>query len=159
MQYSFEKQYTRAEKHFRRAIELDLKYALAYAELGWILIKKQQYRPARKALIQAVKFNPNYYWSRLYLANVNWHLRRLKEAEEHYRAALQISPLDSLAYLLLGDFLSCEQRGNAEYYLKKAHLITPNDDAVLYHLGKHYYFNLKDEEAGFYLKKASRKGN
>lgn len=157
--YRLGKQYKKAEKHLHRAIEIDPKYALAYAELGSLLLDNREGHPARTVLKKSVKLDPNYYWSRLHLAITNWHLRRLKEAEEQYRAALKIAPSDALATAFLGDFLSCEQKTNAAYYLKKAVAIDPGNDVALYSMGKYYYRNYRDKEALFYLKKAARKGH
>ncbi len=159
VRYTLETQYKKAEKHLRQAIEIDPKYALAYAELGHVLLSKKQFHSARNNLRKSVKFNPNYYWARLYLAITNWHLRRLKDAEEQYRSILKITPSDSLANACLGDFLSCEQRGNPEHYLKKAIAIAPSDDLALYFMGKHCYRNYRDEDAIYYLKKAAQKGH
>src|SRR5690349_15148008 len=39
LEYNLFGQYARAEKHFRRAIEIDPKYSIAYAELGFILAR------------------------------------------------------------------------------------------------------------------------
>ena len=157
--YRFGKQYTKAEKHLRRAIAIDRKYSLAYAELGWVLIHKGLFPQARRTLLRAVKFDPDNYWTRLYLANANWHLHRLKEAEEQHRAVLRITPSDSDVHAFLGDFLSSEQRGNGEYYLKKAISINPSNDIALYYMGKHYYRIYCDEKARYYLKKSARKGH
>ncbi len=119
VKYKFKNQRSRAEKHFRRAIEIDPRYGLAYSELGSVLVHKGLYSQARSILLKVVKFSADNYWARLYLANANWHLRRLKDAEEQYRAVQKASPSDSLANACLGDFLSCEQRGSPEPYLKK----------------------------------------
>lgn len=159
VRYRVERQYKKAEKHLRQAIAIDKKYALAYAELGWVLVHKGLYPQARNSLRRSVTFDPDNYWTRLYLANANWHLHRLKEAEEQQRAALRINPSDSDAHAFLGDFLSSEQRGNGEYYLKKAVSLDPNNKLALYYMGKHYYRNYCDEKARYYLKKAARKGH
>ena len=159
VRYREGKQYKKAERHLRQAIEIDYKYALAYAELGTVLLDKGLFPQARSTLMKSIKFAPKNYWARLYLANANWHLRRLKEAENQYRAAIKIAPSEALPNSCLGDFLSCEQKANAEYYLKNAIAIDPGDEHALYNMGKHLYRNHCDKEALFYLKKAARKGH
>ncbi len=159
VRYRVGKQYTKAEKHLRRAIAIDTKYALAYAELGWVLVHRKHYPQARNILIKSVKFCPDNHWARLYLALANWLLRRLKETEVQYRAALQITPSDSDVNAFLGDFLSSEQRGNGLHYLQKAVSIDPGNVLALYYMGKHYYRNYRDEEASHYLKRSARRGH
>ena len=154
-----DRQYSRAEKHFRRALEIEPKYALAYAELGYVLFKKKRYQESYKALQRSVRLDPDYYWSRLYLAVTNVVLRRLKEAERQYHQAIRIAPQDSLGYALLGDFLSMEQRADAEKYLKKAITLNSSNESALYYMGKHLLRNNRDKEAMMYLRKAARKGH
>ncbi len=154
-----DRQYSRAEKHFRRALEIDPKYALAYAELGSVLFKKKEYQESYKALQRSVRQDPDYYWSRLYLAVTNVVLRRLKEAEKQYHQAIRIAPQDSMGYALLGDFLSMEQRADAEKYLKKAIALDPSCESALYYMSKHLLRNNRGKEAMMYLRKAARKGH
>ncbi len=157
--YRDERQYSRAEKHFRYAIEIDPKYAIAYAELGLTLFRKGLYRESRIVLRRSIRLDPDNYWSRLYLAIANWQLRRLKEAEEQYQEALRIEPTEAYGYAVLGDFLSMEQRGDGEKYLKKAMSLNPADELTQYYMGKHLSNEYRDSEATIYLRKSARKGN
>jgi tetratricopeptide (TPR) repeat protein len=157
--YELNGQYSKAEKHFRRAIEIDPKYGIAYAELGFVLAKTRGYDESYRMLRRAVKLDPDYYWARMYFAMVNWKLHRLKEAEKQYREALRIAPDDSLACASLGYFLSSEQRGNGEKYLKRAIVLDPTNAVALYYMATHLHWENRESQAISYLKKAARRGH
>jgi tetratricopeptide (TPR) repeat protein len=151
-----------AEKHLKRAIELDPEYALAYAQLGELLAKYQDRRKeAVDVLRSAVKHNPDDGWSRAYLAFSLWTLRRLKAAEDEYRKLLELWPNEGLAYWCYGDFLACEKNDSstAEWYLRKGVEIEPEGQFTNYYLGKHLFHWNRDEEAKIFLTKAARLGH
>src|SRR5215216_6205288 len=54
-----------AEKQLKRAIEINPRYAFAYAELGKLLVKDRP-KEATSLLMKAVDYNPNDGWSRAY---------------------------------------------------------------------------------------------
>jgi tetratricopeptide (TPR) repeat protein len=168
VEYKLRGQYARAEKHLRRAIEIDPDYAIAYAELGFILIRhKKGVRDKIKAteairlLKKSIKLYPNYGWSRVYLANALWGVRKLKAADEQYRKVIELWPNDSLSYWCYGGFLAYEGTNDslAEEYLRKAIELDPKDDEANYNLGKHLHYWDRNDEARKYLKKAARKGH
>lgn len=91
-----------AEKHLKRAIEIDPKYALAYAELGALLAgQKNRSKEAVGYLKRAIAHNPDDGWSRAYLANALWELRKLKAAEDQFRQLLELWPTNAFAVLVL----------------------------------------------------------
>jgi len=153
-----------AEKHLRRAIEIDRKYSLAYAELGQLLSgsgQNDRTRESVRLLRKAVGYDPDDGWSRAYLANGLWTLRRLKAAEEQYRKLLELWPDNSLPYWCYGDFLAYESKdtSTAESYLRRAIEIDPKDELNNYHLGKHLLYWGRTVEAKRYLRKAARLGH
>jgi protein O-mannosyl-transferase len=150
-----------AEKHLRRAIEIDPKLARAYAELGHLLVgQKDRFKEATSVLRRAVKYNFDDGWSMAYLAYALWRLRRLKEADEQYRRLIELWPNEALPYWCYGDFLASERknRSTAEWYLRKAVEIEPNQSAN-YFLGKHLVRWDQQKEAKKFLTKSSRQGH
>ncbi|MEW6207790.1 MAG: tetratricopeptide repeat protein [Acidobacteriota bacterium] len=161
-EYRLRKKYARAEKHLRRAIEIDPRYALAYAELGCVLLhNKNKTKDASRLLRKSVRLDPNNRWSRAYLGNALWRLRRLKAADEQYRKLIEIWPDNSLSYWCYGGFLACESDDTslAESYLRKAVELDPKDPAANYELGKNLLYWERKDEAIKYLKKAARLGH
>ena len=151
-----------AEKHLKRAIEIDPKYALAYAGLGELLAgQKDRIKEAVSVLRKAVDYKPDDGWSRAYLANALWRLRKLKAAEKQYRKLLELWPDYSLPYWCYGGFLACESKDSstAERYLRKAVEIDPRGKEANYYLGKHLLYWDRKEEARTFLAKAARLGH
>ena len=151
-----------AEKHLRRAIELDPKYALAYAELGALLARqKDRTKEAVGYLKSAIDHNPEDGYSRAYLANALWRLRKLKAAEDQYCRLLELWPTNSLPYWAYGDFLAYERNNasTAEWYLRKAIEIEPKSEITNYHLGKHLLYWDRKDEAKRFLTNAARLGH
>ena len=152
----------RAEKHLKRAIEIDPKYALAHAELGQLLSgQKGRTKEAARLLRRAVNYDPNDRWSRAYLANALWTLRKLKAADEQYCRLMELWPDYSLPFWSYGSFLACESNDDstAEKYLRKAIEIDPGGEFSNYTLGKHLLYWDRKEEAKRFLKKAAQLGH
>jgi tetratricopeptide (TPR) repeat protein len=151
-----------AEKHLKRAIAIDPKYALAYAELGALLAgQENRLKEAVGYLKRAIAHNPNDGWSRAYLANALWKLRKLKAAEDQFRQLLELWPTNALPYWCYGDFLASERNdpATAERYLRKALEIEPKGESPNYYLGKHLLHWNREEEANRFLKNATRLGH
>jgi tetratricopeptide (TPR) repeat protein len=167
VEFRIRKQYKRAEKHLRRAIEIDPGYAIAYAELGWLLLRDQNgvRQPSKvaesvKLLKKSIKIYPHNGWARIYLANAYWGLRKYKAADEQYRTVIELWPQDSIPYWCYGSFLAYEGKDKilAEKYLRHAVQLDPKDAEANYNLGKHLYYWNNNHEAIKYLKKAVKLG-
>jgi superkiller protein 3 len=161
-EYSLRKQYARAEKHLRRALEIDPKYALAYAELGWVFLRrKKELGETIRMLKKSIRLNPDYGWSRIYLANALWQHKKYKAANEQYRKAIEIWPDSAVVYWCYGSFLAYEGESNAmaEEYLRRAVELDPKDGAANYNLGKHLLNWNRRREAVRYLRKAAKQGH
>jgi tetratricopeptide (TPR) repeat protein len=168
VEYRLRGQYARSEKHLRRAIEIDPDYSLAYAELGWTLLQhrkgvrdKTRATEAIPLLKKSIKLNPNYGWSRIYLANALWGFRKLKAAGEQYRKVIELWSDYSLSYWCYGGFLAWEGINDtlAEEYLRKAIELDPRDEAANYNLGKHLHDGGRNNEAIKFLRKAAKQGH
>lgn len=166
------REYDDAIEHFTKAIEIDPMYGIAYAELAFTLIlaykSQTSKQPSKEILIQAegylmksIECDPLYGWSRCYLANVLWSQRKIRKAHEQYKELIKIWPDDSLSHWTIGDFLACEDinRDNAEYHLKKAIELDPENAVAHYHLGKALLKWERNSGAKIELEKASKLGH
>ena len=92
----------RSREHFRRAIELDPKFALPYAYMvsvyqhltdgGYVAEPDVTYETALKHADRAVQLNPGLPIARAYRGSILQQLRRYDEALREYRLAVQYGP-------------------------------------------------------------------
>jgi Flp pilus assembly protein TadD len=104
--------YADAQVEFEKAVELDPTYADAYHNLGSALAEQARWDEAivayRKALAQTIYARPETTYNNLGYAY--WALDRRREAEEAFRAALQLEPKLVPSHFWLGVLLEKEGR-------------------------------------------------
>lgn len=153
--------YELAERHLRRAIEIDRRYAYAYAQLGRCVMKDgKRLSEARRLLRRSIALDPKHGWARLYLAIASWTFGDEEGAEEQYRAAIRLSPKWHYARVLYGDFLSATDRvtrGGAQ--LRKALAMHPDCAPGHYYLAKHRERVGDTEGAALAMAKAAKLGD
>ena len=91
-----------AERHFRRAIDLDPTYARAYAELGtlfavrfendWTVLQKADREKAMFYAKKAVALDPDLWMAHYALGRLHSVLSNLDAAEEHLERAMSLQP-------------------------------------------------------------------
>jgi tetratricopeptide (TPR) repeat protein len=157
---------------FQRAIAIDPDYAVAHAELGFILMRRNDDRAYRQTaadmqqlalyhLRRAVELDPEYHWSRLYLANLLWQLKRVRQARVHFEAAARLRPDDGFVLSACADFLSVQSGGSdrVEPRFRKAVERAPEEPAVRYQYGQHLLRTKRYGEARRELLLADRLGH
>lgn len=101
-----------AEAEFLKAVELDPTYADAYHNLGSTYAEQGKWEDAitayKKALAQTIYTSPENTYNNLGYAY--WALDRRKEAEDAFRAALQLEPKLVPSHFWLGVLLQKEGR-------------------------------------------------
>jgi tetratricopeptide (TPR) repeat protein len=114
-----------AQADFEKAIALDPTYADAFHNLGSAFAEQGKWEEAigayKKALAQTLYASPETTYNNLGYAY--WALDRRKEAEEAFRAALQLEPKLVPSHFWLGVLLQREGRGDEA----KAHLRAARD--------------------------------
>ncbi len=101
-----------AQAEFQRAIDLDPAYAEALTNLGVTLAQQGRWEDAIAAYRKAISL-PIYPSPEVAYANLGWaylNLNKPREAEESYRAAVQLQPRFSQAYYFLGVVLDRQGR-------------------------------------------------
>jgi tetratricopeptide (TPR) repeat protein len=104
--------YPDAQAEFQKAVELDPTYADAFHNLGSAYAEQGKWEDAivayRKALAQTIYASPENTYNNLGYAY--WALDRRKEAEEAFRAALQLEPKLVPSHFWLGVLLDKDGR-------------------------------------------------
>ena len=91
--YNWLSEYSKAEKYFKRALEIDKDNEYALAELGIVYLNKGDTRQSKELLTKSLKINDATY-SCPYEGLGLLYLRegKLKEAEENFQKAIQVNP-------------------------------------------------------------------
>ena len=119
-------QFKDAELHFKKAIELNPKYAEAYANLGALYAKHKEYDKAIKLYQECIKIKPTYAGAYTNLGNALNKTGRHEEAVYFHKAAISLDAKSAnhfsncaSAYKNLGRF------SEAKEYYKKALSLEP----------------------------------
>lgn len=121
-----------AQVELQKAVELDPQYAEAHHNLGLTLAQQGKAEEAiaayRKALSLPIYPTPELAYYNM--GNAYIHLNKRREAEEAYRAAIQLSPKLGVAYFRLGQVLNMEGRKDeAKAAFRKAKELDPASPA------------------------------
>ena len=120
---------TEAQAEFQKAIDLDPTYAEAVTNLGVTLAQQGRWADAIAAYRKAISL-PIYPSPEVAYANLGWaylNLGKPREAEESYRAAIQLQPSFPQAYYFLGVVLDREGRKDeAKVAFRRARDLDPD---------------------------------
>ena len=125
-----------AELLYRKAIELNPNYAVAYLNLGSILRDLGNLQEAELSTRKAIELKPDYAEAHYNLGNLLRDLGNLQEAEFSYREAIEIKPNYADAYSNLGSIM--RDLGNlqdAELSTRKAIQLNPHFADAHFNLG------------------------
>lgn len=84
-----------AEREFRKAVSLHPKYAVAWYELGRVLVRAEQKEEAKKALHEAVNSDPKYINPYPVLAQLALEERNWQELAQHTKTVIVLNPFFS----------------------------------------------------------------
>ena len=148
---------TDAEYYFRRAIEKDPNFALAYIGLADKMFTAQPVdREAYSAVFKAIELDPNLgeAYATLGFAKMfhGWHWQ---EAEEDFKRAIALSPGYGTAHQWYASLLAITGRvEEAKAEMHRALEIDPQSANFLADMGQMYYFAREYEGAESYCRKA-----
>lgn len=116
-----------AEKHWKKALELNPERPDAYNGMGWIALEKGEYEKAIAFWRKALEINPEMPGVHSCIAQTLIILGRYDEVIKEAEEELKISPGSSLSYFLLGQgYLKLMDYNKAKQYYETAIEIQPD---------------------------------
>ncbi len=133
------KEYARAERHFRKALEVRSGFHEARGNLGALLLQTRRYRDAIEVLMPLTEATlyrtPAVAHNNLGLANQ--HLGRLRKAMQHFKMAVFHNPKFCVAYTNMGVLqLKLDRKTDAQQWLEQATSRCKKYPEPHFHLGE-----------------------
>ena len=150
--YKHDNQYQKSIKYFHNVVLLDSTDAFAFAWLGRINYKKEDYSQAMHFYNLAIKYSPNYVWPHVGIGNCYRKMGENNNAIEYYNIALEKDSTYYYSYFGLAmAYNDMDQTDLAIKNYVKYNDSEPCRHAGRYNLGIIYYFDLGDKEKGIEL--------
>ncbi len=109
LKYMDQKKYDAAVIQFKKALQIDPRYAEAHFQLANAQMDLQHYPEGYKELTQTVDLDPNHFKARLSLGGLLMSAHKFDKAEEQARYIIEHDPNNAEAYVLLGNALLAEK--------------------------------------------------
>ena len=130
---------SKAEKDFRKALELNPKYGEAHLGLAYALVQLRRSSPALKEAEIATGLLPDSESLHLVKAEAYRQRSMLTPAETEYKRALKLNPASSTTYIALADVeYRARNYASAAATLQSARAVVPNNPMILAELGRSY---------------------
>ncbi|KAK4747336.1 hypothetical protein SAY87_026373 [Trapa incisa] len=110
--YSLQKDHETALKNFRRAVQLDSKFAYAHTLCGHEYVALDEFDNGIKSYQTALRIDSRHYKSLYGLGMVYLRQEKFEFAEHHFRLAFHINPCSSIIMSYLGTALHALKRSN-----------------------------------------------
>lgn len=111
--FSLQRDHDQALKCFRRATQLDPKFAYAYTLQGHEHIANEEYDKALSSYRASISAENRHYNAWYGLGKVYEKQGKYKEAEDHYRTAAQINPTNAVLICCIGGVLEKQKKPTA----------------------------------------------
>lgn len=123
----YNRNWQQAETHYRRAIELNPNYAIAYGWYGMLLSAEKRFNEAETQLRKAEQLDPTSRNIAVYLTVNLYNARQFDRAIEQSRKALELDPKLSTAYLYLSQSFEQKEMFDqaVEFDLERQKIIDP----------------------------------
>ncbi|HWC75728.1 MAG TPA: protein kinase [Gemmatimonadales bacterium] len=119
--FIYDWQWDEAEREFRRAIELNPRYASAHQWFAFLLAARGQFDAALLEAHTAIELDPASVSGRRALGWVYYYARRYDHAREHLSRAIEMNPMAVESARMLGSTLALQgQTADAERVLREA---------------------------------------
>src|SRR5450755_1315908 len=160
LSYVDKKQYDAAVIQFKKALQVDPKYAEAHYQLGLVYLRQQRGKEAYQEFGMAASLDPKNVKARLEQGNMQWASGRFdprgyKLAEDSARKILEVDPNSADGYALMGTSLFAErepEQALAAY--NKVIELRPNDSSGYLNRGVLYASMKRDSDAEADFRKA-----
>lgn len=138
--YIERKEYEMALAEFKKTLELNPRYYLAYYNAGVVYQLKGELDLARYSYEECIRLNPRYFRAYYNLGIVYRKFGETGKAVSMYEKAISIDPRHPFVYNNLGvAFMAMEDMERAEEAFKKAIEVDPSYVKSYYNLGNIYY--------------------
>lgn len=137
-------------KHFERAIKLDPQYALAYVGLTQsyyhlgdynLLPLEESFTKVREMALRAIQLDPDLAEARIALAHAKRYTWDWPGMEEHYRAAIKLSPNLAIAHKFYSVLLRMTGRFKESFAeIQKAQELDPVSPNIMSTAAANFYF-------------------
>ncbi len=119
--FIYDWQWEEAEREFRRAIELNPRYASAHQWFAFLLAARGQFDAALVEGHTAIELDPASVSARRAIGWVYYYARRYDRAREHLARAIEMNPMAVESYRMLGSTLALQgETADAERVLRDA---------------------------------------
>ena len=157
MKYMDQEKYDSAVIQFKKAIQIDPKFAEAHYQLALADLKVSHNQDAFREMSQTVELDPNHYKARqalggMFLASGSHYY---SNAEEQARYITDHDPSNGEGFILLGNVLLAQKHyEDALAAFSRAISMKPNDPQAYMNRGATYVFLKQDDAAEKDFKKA-----
>jgi tetratricopeptide (TPR) repeat protein len=140
--------YSNAFRHFRKSLQLNPAYTMAYLYISRIYQEKNMLNDARKILETGINYIPAYSFF-TELTKIYSKLGMKMRIGELWKKYIEKFPDNEKGYLNLGNFYSsCGQNSKAITFFEKVLVLKKDNVAVREEIGDIYFNNGNFEEAG-----------
>ena len=128
LKYMDQKKYDSAVIQFKKALQIDPRYAEAHFQLATAEMDLQHFQDGYKELNQTVELDPNHFKARLALGSMLMAAHQFDKAEEQARYVVEHDPNNADGYVLLGNCLLAQKhQQEAVDAFTKAISLKPNN--------------------------------
>ncbi len=153
--YMGQKKYESAVIQFKKALQVDPRYAEAHYQLATADLELQHFQEAYQELSQAVELDKNHIKACLALGSLYLAGHQADKAEEKARHVIELDANNADAYVLLGNALMVEKRQqDAVDAFTRAISLKPDDTDAYLNRGLLYAFMKQDASAEQDMRKA-----